>query len=452
VVRSTEVKSIVKTALRAFLTAACLTLASAAEQLPPGARMSWLVNGEIKLGVDLERGGAIVFLAPRGGENRVNNFDLGRQIQMSFFSGPVPFGSPKEHWKHIGWNPIQVGDDFGHRSKILAHENDGQQLFVRCQPMQWALDGVPGDCVLESWLELEGRVVKARGRLKNARSDRQLYPARLQELPALYANAPFHRVVSYVGDKPFTGAASSLAPVPVGKHPWSFWLGTEGWAALLDEKGQGLGLITPGRVHFTGGFAGKPGPNDSLGNSTGYLAGQGQEILDHDIDYEFRYEVVVGSEAEIRLRAAQYRPNSPPSWVFAADRQGWHHQNVQDKGWPIKGDLHLALFAADPQLISPYTFWQATEADTLELEAACQGAGERWTVMWQRWGEESFSAENVSTLELPADELFHTARVKLSAHPGYRGGLVRLRLDPPGGGGAEQWVKIKRVRLLSEKL
>ena len=99
-------------------------------------RMSWLENDRVKLGVDLEHGGAITFLASvKDGANVINNFDLGRQVQLSFYSGPVPFEAngqkPAEHWRHIGWNPIQTGDDFKNASRILAHENDGKQIHQR---------------------------------------------------------------------------------------------------------------------------------------------------------------------------------------------------------------------------------------------------------------------------------------------------------------------------------
>ena len=88
--------------------------------------MSWLENADLKLGIDLERGGAITFLATQpNGTNVINNFDLGRQVQLSFFSGPVPFEAdgqkPSAHWQHIGWNPIQSGDDFNNRSRVLRH-------------------------------------------------------------------------------------------------------------------------------------------------------------------------------------------------------------------------------------------------------------------------------------------------------------------------------------------
>jgi hypothetical protein len=415
-------------------------------------RMSWLENDRVKLGVDLEHGGAITFLASVKDEaNVINNFDLGRQVQLSFYSGPVPFEAngqkPAEHWRHIGWNPIQTGDDFKNASRILAHENDGKQIHLTCVPLQWPLNNVPGECTFDSWLELDGSVVKARARLTNQRSDTTQYPARLQELPAVYANAAFHRVVSYVNEKPFTQDALSAAPAPQGKHPWSFWVGTEGWAALLNEHDYGLGLITPGRVHFTGGFAGKPGPNDTNGNSTGYLAGQGLEILDHNIVYEFRYDLVLGSIADIRARAATYQPKGPPMWSFAQDRQGWHYQNTRDTGWPVKDKLHLLLEQDDPQLISPLAFWQAADAPYLIIEAAFHTQQKQGTVMWQPHGQQGFSSANIATFPLIADGDFRRHVIPLSSIASYHGGMLRLRIDPVGSAETGAWMKVRSVRL-----
>ena len=93
----------------------------------------------------------------------INSWDWGRQVQMSYYSGPVPFcrrASAAPNWAGLGWNPIQAGDDFGHGSKDVEHSNDGKTLYVKCVPMQWPLDDVPGECTFESWLTLEGPVVR----------------------------------------------------------------------------------------------------------------------------------------------------------------------------------------------------------------------------------------------------------------------------------------------------
>lgn len=84
-----------------------------APQLPSEATMSWLENTEIKVGVDLNRGGAIVYLAGQDGINLINNFDLGRQVQLSYFSGPVPLRqrgkSPKSNGSTSVGTPFKLG-------------------------------------------------------------------------------------------------------------------------------------------------------------------------------------------------------------------------------------------------------------------------------------------------------------------------------------------------------
>ena len=448
-------RPLTRLAVLLLATLSALHAADAPRQVPAGAQMSYLDNGVVKVGVDLNHGGAIVFLARVGEDNLINNFDLGRQVQLSFFSGPVPFEAngqhSEKHWEHIGWNPIQTGDDFDNASSVLVHENDGQTLHVKCQPMQWPLNNVPGDCTFDSWLELDGPAVKARARINNARADRTQYPARLQELPAVYANAAFHRVVSYTGNRPFTGDAVTEAPKPTGKHPWSFWQGTEGWSALLNASDRGLGLITPGRVHFTGGFAGRPGPNDTFGNSTGYLAGQGREILDHNIAYEFRYELVVGSLEEIRARAASVRSIELPAWTFANDRQGWHYRNATDHGWPITGHLHARLDQDDSQLVSPYTFVQAKEAPFVIIEAAFKTRHRHAMLLWQRHGESAPTKTDALAFPIEPDEQFHRYSIDLSAAPGYRGEISRLRFDPIPAGDPDDWVKVKSIRFSKTK-
>jgi hypothetical protein len=170
-----------------------------------GEQMSYLDNGSIKIGVDLDQGGTITFLSrSKWGENMINCHDLGRQIQQSYYSGPHPFGKAHPGWKNWPWNPIGSGDVFKHPSQILEHSNDGKTLYVKTIPMQWALDNVPGECTFETWITLEGRNVTVRNRLVNHRPDKTQYPAHDQELPALYTIGKLYRLFTFKGDRPFT--------------------------------------------------------------------------------------------------------------------------------------------------------------------------------------------------------------------------------------------------------
>ena len=126
-----------------------------------GGDMQFIEHELIRVGIDLNVGGAITYVADKSNNiNIINNFDWGRQVQMSFFAGPVPYEEdgkkPSEHWAHIGWNPIQAGDAYHNGSEVVSYENTDEELYVRCIPMQWPLDNVPGECVYESRITLDG--------------------------------------------------------------------------------------------------------------------------------------------------------------------------------------------------------------------------------------------------------------------------------------------------------
>jgi hypothetical protein len=420
-------------------------------------RMSFLDNGTIRLGVDLNVGGAITHISrsDRPDQNVVNSHDFGRQIQMSYYSGPVPFTvpgkQPKPDWKFIGWNPIQVGDAFGNASKLLDHANDGKRLYVKCVPMHWPLDNVPGECTYECWFELDGPAVIARSRIVNDRSaDKTQYPARHQELPAIYTNGPWHRLITYTGDRPFTGGQlSRIAKKKGDPGMWSSWIGTESWAALVDDNDFGVGVWMPGVCQFQGGFAGKPGAGGPQDNPTGYISPTPKEIIDWNIAHEYRYELIVGTLAEIRKRiyARADRAVAPPAWNFDDDRQGWTYVNATDTGWPIKSELNVSLQKADPQLHSPVSFWRAEDAGTLIINVAAKTTHHDARIFWRGLQDADFSAERSIPFELVADGRSHTTRVKLDRQSEWQGAITQIRIDPESAGASGDWIRIASIRL-----
>jgi hypothetical protein len=97
---------------------------------------SYLDNGQIRIGVDLARGGAISYLSLSGtSDNVVNVHDLGRYIQQSYYAGPQPFIPPGavQHPAYAGWpwNPVQAGDVYDYTPQLLACSNDGTTLYVK---------------------------------------------------------------------------------------------------------------------------------------------------------------------------------------------------------------------------------------------------------------------------------------------------------------------------------
>jgi hypothetical protein len=120
----------------------------------PAPKMTYLDNGEVRIGMDLALGGAVTFISGKGHPgNLINSADLGRQIQMSHYSGPWPFevGDKKPHpaWVGLGWNPIETGDCHLNPSKVVEHRHDDVQIVIprsgRLQQEGGTTNGSPGD-------------------------------------------------------------------------------------------------------------------------------------------------------------------------------------------------------------------------------------------------------------------------------------------------------------------
>ena len=434
---------------------ACVTSLMAAT---PEARMSFLDNGVIRIGVNLNAGGAITYLSLSGSQtNLVNNWDWGRQIQMSHYSGPVPFKpggkEPAPHWLGLGWNPVQAGDHFRNASRILAHENDGKTLYIKCVPMQYALDNVPAECTFECWISLEGSSAQVRSRMVVDRPDRTQYPARDQELPAVYTIGTLYRLMTYSGDKPFTNGPLSRIEKSEeekkrGGWPWVRYRATENWAALVDDSGFGVGLWKPDCYSFVGGFAGQPGRGGTYDDPTGYLSPMLVEIIDHNISYEYRYELIVGSLEQIRKHVYDRAPRpAPPTYRFEKDRQHWFYRHAADTGWPIRGELNVLLHDDDPQIIGPAAFWLATDAPKLRIEAAFKTAEQHARVWWKRFDDDRFTETRSRSFRIEPDGNYRVYEVDLAESPEYRDVITGLRLDPGERGGEGRWVKIRSIIL-----
>lgn len=408
------------------------------------AQMSWLDNGQIRLGADLTIGGSITYLADCNEKtNLINSADWGRQVQMSFYSGPNPYvpegAVANESWKQLGWNPIQSGDCFGFRSTVLEHTNDGTTLYFKCVPMQWPLKNVPGECTFECWFRLDGRAVIVRSRINNNRADKTQYDGRHQELPAVYTNAPYHKLMTYTGDAPFTGGAAVEIPKqihPPGGIRWANWKATENWAALVDESGFGVGVWNPGVCLFTGGFYGQPGAGGAKDGPTGYIAPLHAEILDWNIQYTYNYVLIVDTLKGIRAYIEKHAEKpAGVSYVFEADRQHWRYRNGQDTGWPIRGFLDVVIKEDKPfEMIGPEMFLKAQAGQMLTITAAAQKNNSAPTCVgrlyWKTQENDSFAAERSLKIELPANGQFSASTFAIGKADGFAGAITGLRFDP----------------------
>jgi hypothetical protein len=406
--------------------------------------MTFLTNADVRVGMDLSLGGAITFISSKDHPgNIINSADMGRQIQMSHYSGPWPFEvgekKPDPHWAGLGWNPIQTGDCHMNPSQVVTHRNDGRELYVKCIPMQWPLDNVPGDCIFETWTALDGPVIHMRFRCTNQRADQTTYRPCAQELPAVYTISKLSRLMSYTGDRPFTGAA--LTNVRNDWHapwPWTRFTATERWAALVDTNNWGLGVFKDDGGEFHGGIHGDARSDDPKHSSTAYVAPIHRENFDHNIVYEHRTDFMVGQLDEIRHRFNAMATRSPPAWRFLVDRQHWTLSHATDQGFPLHGEWRIRFGNQKPRLEGPTQCWRAERFPALVIEIGYNGPAAKARLFWKRLGDESYAAQRSLDFDLvPADEI-RNYRLELAAAPEYRGLITGLAFEPiaepkPGG-------------------
>ncbi len=357
----------------------------------------YIENEYIKFGINVALGGAVTYLAEHGNKNLINSWDWGRQVQLSFYSGPVPFhpeGTEMgKNWTHTGWNPIQTGDCFFNRAKVEEYKIDGNVLYVKCIPMQWALNNVPGECDFELWYTLDEKTVNVTARLNNRRSDKTQHPACGQELPAVYTNGEFYRIVSYVGEYPKTGGKlTEIVSKNTGDRHWpsEFMLYPENWVALLDDNDYGLGVYSPVTCGAVGGFAGgveRMGIGGAKDGQTGTVSPTTSVILDHNIVYTFKFSLIVGKVDYIREKAlALDEKIDHRRFDFTNDRQNFYYRNTTDKGFGNQNCLDFD-FDNDVWLRSPFIFVPRGECTKILLDATFEGGEIVGEVGFRCYGE-----------------------------------------------------------------
>jgi hypothetical protein len=405
------------------------------------AAISYLDNGVLKIGIDTNRGGTITYLAKLSdGRDIINSFDLGRMVQQSYYSGPVPFGTPHPSYSNWGWNAVAAGDVYGYRSAVLEQTNDGTTIYVKRIPKQWALSNVDSESTMEEWITLEGNVAKVRCRLNNNRSTPAFYGGYSQELPALYANPPFKRIVAYTGSSPFTNGA--LTQIIHAGPPWTSFLATESWSALVDTADWGVGLYHPNVQYTLGGTAGTGSVPE--GYTTGYLSPVFTEHIDHNIVYDYEYYLIVGSLAEIRSYVYAHQPPTLPHWHFQKDRQHWAYLYTTDSGYPIEGKLHVNLNSTDPAMTSSAWIWNAADVPKLYVRARSSAANASAQMFWQNLTDAGFGGKSMYFFLIP-DGQYHTYAVDLALSSSYTGTIKQIRFDPVSGGTAGEYLDIDYI-------
>lgn len=267
-----------------------------------------LRSDRLRLMQDLTCGGAICFLAESGStSNMVNICDLGRYVQQSYYAGQtmnlIHLGQSPD-WSPWSWNPVQAGDCYGHRSRILDYDYDDSSSYVKCVPMRWDMNNVPADAVMEQWTSLSGNVVTVRNRITVSRSvgDGFGVTPSGQELPAVYPIADLSHLYAYVGNAPFTESAvpGELSVVNLSSGFWGRYQDVpEKWMAFIGSDGYGMAVYNPISTSMLAGRSGNAYGNCYSGN-TSYIAPLATVKIPYRGEYEYTYYLIVGNLGEIR--------------------------------------------------------------------------------------------------------------------------------------------------------
>ena len=280
----------------------------------------WLDNGVVKIAVDKDYGGAIVYASQaKSKENMVNIFDLGRQIQQSYYAGKS-FDRQKEgqaaRWSPWSWNPVQAGNSDRDKSVVLDFKviDSGKGIYTKCQPRLWDMNEELAKCWFHQRMRFEtgfDNVIRVTNAIQCFRDKDDMWgPAvdRAQELPAVYAIRNMNKMVIYDGDKPWTnGDLTTVKYGPKDKWIWTKQRPTEPWAACVyPETNIGFGVYSPEGEGNTWnmGFVGKP-KGTEFSSATMHFAPLAKWKLGRDTKRTFTYWIIIGELKHIRSKVYQ---------------------------------------------------------------------------------------------------------------------------------------------------
>jgi hypothetical protein len=436
-----------------------LLAASLTPQAALGAYTSSLDNGVIKVGVDENQmGGAITYLSESTStRNLINTYDRGREVQQSYYAGWwVDRSAEGQHpiFSPWPWNPITAGDVYGNPASVIASNMTSTTMYVKTQPLLWDMPLEQCECVLETWMTLEGRRVRVHNRLTTMRTD-NLWSvvSRDQELPAVYPIANLPRVVSYTGGEPFTGGPTSEIPDDPNSF-WSSWTTLESWGACTNDNDFGVGVYTPGRTRFYGGLFGSPSGGSGSPN-TCYLGPTEAAPLDKTSTFEYDYWLMVGTIDQIRNEAYQLQESipPPPTGFPAGDSQTWNFNAEGDfGGWTTfniaRRSVHGGALTGRSKSSNPYIRSAVIEKPAADNKVVVRLRNGTYSSKAQLFfttaADSSWSASKSKRITTFPKSNFTTYTFDMSTVPEWTGTITGLRLDPAEATGnfAIDWIRI----------
>ena len=275
-------------------------------------------NGTVTVGIDREKGGAIVWLSWRGHPaNAVNLHDPGRLIQQSYYAGQLLDRTAEgQHaaWTPWPWNPIQAGGVRSWARTTRFERRAEGRLIGETAGKLWDMPDEEAAAVIRQVTGFESgfdNVVSLECELECRRQegDRWGPPVpRHQELPACYFTRSFGSARTYLGDGGWRDEA-----IPPGP-PWGRVMPPRGVVACFDATGQGVAVYSPEATEaWNVGPHGQGASDDSAAGPCMHVAPITTASLGPRSVFRFRAWLVVGNEREIAtaIDAVTERTHAP---------------------------------------------------------------------------------------------------------------------------------------------
>jgi len=315
----------------------------------------YIENDRFKVGVYMAWGGGINYIEDKSDNdatvtNMLNSRDTGRLVQQSYYGTmKSPYECGTYGGTKWGYNPVQGGDQFNNKSKLIDFKVTEDTIYVKCRPLDWAKNNVPTYVYMENTYSLKDDYIEVDNRYIDYSNYNHKGSNRHQELPAFYTISYLDTFTFYNGTKPWTDDTLT------SKNGLPFWGdakskkycyfnldsdNTETWCAWnSSETGYGIGLYTPQIELFLAGRYEFNGSKEPKALATNYVAPLITTTMKNFVPFEYSYIITTGDVSTIRSTFKTHK-----------DEFNWKEQNAQQSNKPISDDFEFTP-AADSDRI-----------------------------------------------------------------------------------------------------
>ena len=203
--------------------------------------------------------------------NLVNIYDLGREIQQSYYAFTTEENgyAPEDDVLYEGdlrYNPVQAGSAGDKESQIIDYKVTEKEIYVKVKPMDWFLRNTQADAYMENryYFEADG-VLRVFNRFVNFSQFTGMkdLPITAQETPAIYIVHP----LNYYYCETMSGVIKdpNLSPMMTSQGKGGLFDGVESnyhyalenrtvtneWFAFVNDKNFGIGIYMPNAKIYT---------------------------------------------------------------------------------------------------------------------------------------------------------------------------------------------------------